>query len=159
MNIIPSWLIIGGITFAVAFVVNRLSPEDRRWFSRLRRPRWLTFEGAIPFIWLFIFTCGAASANHVWQTAPNRFYTWFLMGFYVVWELSILAYTPVMCKFRSLTVGVIIGLIGFLLGLILTLMVFPVSWQASVLIVPHLLWSPIGTYVTWQMIPLNPGNR
>jgi tryptophan-rich sensory protein len=25
-------------------------------------------------------------------------------------------------------------------------------------LLPYLVWSPIGTYVTWQMIGLNPGN-
>ena len=158
INFIPSWLVIGFITFFLAFLFNRLSLEDRRWFNRLRRPAWLTFEVAIPFIWIFIFTCGAASANHVWQVAPNSKYTWFLMACYLLWEISILAYTPVMCKFRSLMVGTIIGAVGFLIGLFLMLLVLPVSFKASMLILPHILWSPIGTYVTWKMISLNPGN-
>jgi tryptophan-rich sensory protein len=153
---IPSWLVIAGVTFLAAFVVNRLSPDDRRWFFRLRRPSWLTFEWAIPFIWISIFTFGVISANEVWKTAPNKGYTWFLMGFYLLWEVSILAYTSVMCKFRSLRVGTIIGATGFFIGLILTVLVFPVSFQAVILLIPFLLWSPIGTFVTWQMIELNP---
>lgn len=156
MNIIPSWLIIGGVAFLVAFLVNRVSTEDLRWFNRLVRPQWLTFEWAIPFIWIFIFTCGIISADRVWQTAANTSYTWFLMAFYLVWELSILAYTPLTCKLRSLTVGTIIGATGFSIGLILTILVFPMSGKAAGLIFPHLLWSPVGTFVTWQMIRLNP---
>jgi translocator protein len=156
---IPSWLVIAGVTFLVAIIVNRLSPEDRRWFFQLRRPSWLTFEWAIPFIWIFIFTCGAISANEVWKTAPNQGSTWFLMIFYLLWEISILAYTVIMCKFRSLKVGTIIGATGFFVGLILTFLVFPISSKAAFLLVPFLLWSPIGTLVTWQMIPLNPESR
>ncbi len=156
MKIIPSWLIIGGVAFFAAFLVNRVSTEDLRWFNRLLRPRWLTFEWAIPFIWIFIFTCGIISAARIWPTAPNTSYTWFLMAFYLVWELSILAYTPLTCKLRSLTVGTIIGATGFFIGLILTILVFPVSEKAAGLILPHLLWSPVGTFVTWQMIRLNP---
>jgi tryptophan-rich sensory protein len=156
MNFLPSWLVIAVVTFLVALVVNRLSPEDRRWFFRLRRPSWLTFEWLIPFIWIFIFTCGAISANEVWKVAPNQAYTWFLMGFYLLWEISILAYTTVMCKFRSLRIGTIIGATGFFVGLILSFLVFPVSSSAGWLLVPFLLWSPIGTLVTWQMIDLNP---
>ncbi|MGL5807531.1 MAG: TspO/MBR family protein [Xenococcaceae cyanobacterium] len=153
---IPSWLVIAGVTFLTALIVNRLDPDDRRWFFRLRRPSWLTFEWLIPFIWIFIFTCGAISANEVWQTKPDRGYTWFLMGFYLLWEISILAYTTVMCRLRSLKVGTIIGATGFVVGLILTLLVFPVSFNAACLLIPFLLWSPIGTFVTWQMIELNP---
>jgi len=152
---IPSWLIIGGLATIVAFALNRLSVDDIRWFNRLRRPRWLIFEGAIPFIWIFIFICGGWSAYIVWEKNPGSFHTWLLMGFYLLVEITIMAYTPVMCKFRSLKVGTIIGGLGFILGLILFLMVVFVSFWAAFLLVPYLLWSPIGTYVTWAMIPLN----
>ena len=154
--IIPSWLALGGITILVALVGNRLSSKDIRWFKRLRRPQWLTFEWAIPFIWMFIFICGAISAYLVWETDPSSLTTWLLMGFYLLVEVAIVAYTPVMCKLRSLKVGTIIGATGFFLGLILTLMVFPISSWAGFLLLPYLLWSPIGTYVTWQMMHLNP---
>lgn len=161
MNIIPAWLTIAGITFLIVVGVNRIasvSSEDFRWFARLQRPGWLTFEWAIPLIWIFIFTCGAISATEVWQTAPNNNYTWFLIGCYLLWELSILVYTPIICKLRSLMAGTISGVVTFVVGLILTLLVFPVSGKAAYLIFPHLLWSPIGTLVTWQMMQLNPGN-
>ncbi len=154
--IIPSWLALGGVTILVALVGNRLSSKDIRWFKRLRRPQWLTFEWAIPFIWMFIFICGAISAYLVWETDPSSLTTWLLMGFYLLVEVAIVAYTPVMCKLRSLKVGTIIGATGFFLGLILTLMVFPISSWAGFLLLPYLLWSPIGTYVTWQMMHLNP---
>ncbi|MDJ0689598.1 MAG: tryptophan-rich sensory protein [Xenococcaceae cyanobacterium MO_188.B32] len=49
-----------------------------------------------------------------------------------------------------------IGGTGFFLGAILALMVLPISTTAFWLLVPYLLWSPIGTLVTWQMMQLNP---
>lgn len=156
MKIIPPWLVIAGVTFLVALIVNRIPAEDRRWFNRLRRPQWLTFEWAIPFIWIFIFTLGVISALEVWNAAPNTVKTWLLMAVYLLWEIAILAYTKVMCQLRSLKVGTIIGTIGFAIGLVLTVLVFPVSSKAGFLLVPFLLWSPIGTFVTWQMISLNP---
>lgn len=156
---IPTWLVIGGVTFLVAFAINRLSSEDRRWFNRLRRPQWLTFERAIPFIWIFILICGIASASLIWKTDPGSTQTWLLMGFYLVVEIAILAYTPVMCKARSLKIGTIIGATGFFLGLILTLIVFPIDRGAGFLLLPYLIWSPIGTYVTWEMAKLNPADK
>lgn len=154
---IPSGLVIGTITFAIAFLLNRISPQDRRWFFRLRRPRWLTFEWLIPWIWIFIFICGIASASAVWEANPGSQKTWLLMVLYLLLEVLILAYTPVMCKFRSLIVGTIIGGVGFLLGIFLAFMVWEVSELGLALLLPYLLWSPVGTYVTWQMILLNPG--
>ncbi len=155
---IPSWLIIGIITFTVAFFMNRIAPEDRQWFFRLKRPKWLTFEFAIPFIWIFIFVCGIMSASLIWDSSISLNQRWLLMGVYLLLEITILAYTPVMCAIRSLTVGTVIGAVGFIIGLILGFLVFPINEGAFYLLLPYLFWSPIGTYVTWEMIWLNRGN-
>ncbi|MBW4553433.1 MAG: tryptophan-rich sensory protein [Aphanocapsa sp. GSE-SYN-MK-11-07L] len=152
MNI-PSWLPIAVVAVLLAALSNlSQTKRDFSWFRRLRRPRWLSFEWAIPFIWISILACAAWSAVLVWNTAGD----WWLMGCYVLLELLILAYTPVMCKLHSLRVGTLIGAIGFGWGCFLTLQVFQVSRLAAGLLVPYLLWSPIGTFVTWQMIRLNP---
>jgi translocator protein len=154
---IPSWLIIGLVTLAIPFILNPfISKRDFRWFKRLRRPDWLVFEGAIPLIWTIIFICGAWSAYNVWQAEPGTTNTWRLMAFYLLVEVAISLYTLVMCKTRSLKVGTIIGATGFFLGAILAVIVLPISSTAFWLLVPYLLWSPIGTFVTWQMMQLNP---
>ena len=153
---IPSWLIIGSVTIGVIFIFNRLSRRDIRWFRRLRRPDWLTFEWAIPLIWISIFICGAWSAYIVWETQPGSFKTWLFMVFYLALEIAIMLYTPVMCKLRSLKIGTIIGGTGFFLGLILAILIRSISLEAFWLLVPYLIWSPIGTFVTWQMMYLNP---
>jgi translocator protein len=154
---IPAWLVIGLITLAIPFTCNRfISSTDFRWFKRLQRPGWLTFEWAIPLIWTVVFICGAWSAYNVWQKNPGSSSTWLLMGFYLVVETAISLYTIVMCKTRSLKVGTIIGGTGFFLGAILAVMVQPLSNTAFWLLAPYLLWSPIGTFVTWQMMQLNP---
>jgi translocator protein len=152
---IPSWLMIGVVTFLAALVSNRLqSKQDFRWFLGLRRPRWLTFEGAIPLIWILILLCGVGSATFVWESSQHRG----LMVGYLFLEQVILAYTWVMGKFRRLRVGVIIGAAGFGVGCWLAILVWPVSNLAFFLLLPYLLWSPVGTFVTWQMMALNPSD-
>jgi tryptophan-rich sensory protein len=155
---ISSWLIIGALTFGLAFSLNQLSESEKQWFFGLRRPRWLTFEGLIPFIWIFIFICIIYSASIVWDVNPWTKRAWVFMGRYLILVLLILAYTPVMCQFRSLTVGTIIGALGFIFGLWLAIIIFPISSWAVIMLLPYLLWSPIGTYVTWAMIKLNPNS-
>jgi tryptophan-rich sensory protein len=150
--------VIAGVGVAIAVAVNRLSAEDTRWFFQLRRPRWLTFERLIPFIWIFIFICGGWSAYAVWTAAPGEPRTWLSMAGYVLLEIVILAYTPVMCKLRSLKAGVVIGGAGFVLGVMLAIVIAPISSWGLYLLLPYLLWSPIGTFVTWKMIALNPGD-
>ncbi len=158
---IKSWMVIGGITLLTMLLVTRfMTPRGIKWFKRLRRPGWLTFEAAIPVIWTTIFICGAWSATLVWETFENtevgRSQAWFLMGGYLLVELVTLAYTPVMMNLQSLKIGTAIGATGGLLALLLAIAVWQVSQTAAWLLVPYLLWSPIGTYTTWAMAQLNP---
>ncbi len=78
------------------------------------------------------------------------------MGLYLLLEVVTIAYTPVMFRLRSLKIGTIIGGTGAVIGVLLTLLVLPVSGWAALLLVPYILWSPIGTYTTWEMMRLNP---
>lgn len=155
---IKSWMVIGGVTLLVALCANFFTPSDRRWFQRLRRPSWLFFEAAIPLIWTTIFICGAWSAYIVWEKDPGSVKTWLMMGFYLLLEIVTIAYTPVMFRLRSLKVGTIIGGTGAIISILLTLAVLPISGWAALLLLPYVIWSPIGTYTTWEMMRLNPAD-
>jgi translocator protein len=153
---LQSWMLIGAITLTVEFGSFFITPRDVKWFAKLTRPRWLVFEPLIPVIWTVIFICGAASANLVWQNNSGTLQTWFLMGFYLLLEIITVTYIPLMLRFRSLRVGEVIGSAGVILGVLLTLSVLPVSRTAALLLVPYLIWSPIGTYTTEELAQLNP---
>lgn len=153
---LESWMVIGGVTLLVALGSSLIRPTDIPWVTRLDRPRWLFFEPAIPFIWTAIFICGAWSAILTWEQEPGSLKTWLLMGLYLVLEVITVAYIPATVRLRSLTVGTILGGLGVILGIFLTLTVLPISGQAALLLVPYLIWTPIGTYTTRQMIDLNP---
>ncbi|MEG4942513.1 TspO/MBR family protein [Microcoleus sp. F4-D5] len=155
---IKSWMVIGGVAFVVALGANIIAPSDIQWFNRLQRPRWLVFEKAIPLIWTVIFICAAWSAVIVWEKEPGTQETWVRMGLYLLLEIVTISYTSVMCKVRSLKVGTIIGGTGAILSVILALIVLQVSEPAALLLLPYILWSPIGTYTTWAMMHLNPAD-
>ena len=142
----------------VALAINRLATSDIQWFNRLVRPRWLKIEAAIPIIWTVIFICGAWSAVIVWEQAPGTQDTWLRMGFYLLLEIVTMSYTSVMCKLRSLKIGTIIGGTGAILSVLLAISVLQVSQPAALLLLPYILWSPIGTYTTWAMMHLNPAD-
>ena len=152
------WMIIAIVTVFVALGSFLIRPkEDIRWVKRLNLPRWLEIvEPAIPVIWTVIFTCGALSALLVWQQAPNSFKTWLIMGFYLLVEIAIVAYVPLTLRLRSLAIGTVIGGLGGVLGLVLTIVILPISSLAALLLVPLLLWSPVGTYATRELIDFNP---
>ncbi len=151
-----TWLAIAAVTFLIGFALNQLFPSDYKWFMRLRRPRWLTFEKLIPVIWISIFICGITSATYLWQSSAPANQIWLMMVGYAIVEVAVLLYTPVMTRLRNVRVGALVGAIGFVLGLILTLQAWQISPISGWLLMPYLLWSPVGTYVTWVMARLNP---
>ncbi|MFB2938864.1 TspO/MBR family protein [Aerosakkonemataceae cyanobacterium BLCC-F154] len=151
-----SWMVIGGISLIVALGTMLMRPRDTFWGIELRRPKWLVFEPAIPFIWTFIFICGTGSAILIWDKDPGSLKTWLLMALYLLLEVVTVAYIPLTLRLRSLTVGLILGAGGLVLAISLTLIIWPISGLAAALLMPYLLWSPIGTYTTWEMIQLNP---
>lgn len=156
---IRSWMVIAAVTLLVALGGGLITPRDIKWFRRLTRPRWLSaVEPAIPVIWPVIFVCAAWSAYIVWENDPGSTRTWMLMGLYILVEIVTVAYQSVMLRLRSLKVGLILGGTGALLGSILALLVLPVSFWAFLLLVPYVIWSPIGTYATWQLMQLNPAD-
>ena len=147
-----SWMWIGIITLAIALLSNIIRPQDVKWFRRLERPDWLTFEKLIPVIWTTVFVCGGWSAYIVWEQTQS--WTW--MAAYIVLEVVTIAFTPVLFWSHSLKAASVIGGTGFVIGLLLAIAVTRVSIWAALLLVPYLLWSPIGTFTTWQMDKLNP---
>ncbi|MBE9106466.1 TspO/MBR family protein [Nostoc cf. edaphicum LEGE 07299] len=153
---IPSWIIIGAVTFFVALGSFFITPRDVKWFANLSRPRWLVFEPLIPIIWTVIFICGAASAYIVWEKNPGSLITWLLMALYLLVEIITVAYIPTMLRFRSLKVGEVLGLIGLISGVVLAICVLPISVVAALLLLPYLVWTPIGTYTTDELKELNP---
>jgi tryptophan-rich sensory protein len=154
---IKSWMVIAAVTFVVSLGGALITPSDIKWFKRLQRPRWLNiFVPIIPLIWTVVFICGAWSAYIVWESDPGSTRTWILMGLYLLLEVVTIAYQPLSLRLRSLKVGTIVGGIGAALGIILALVVLSVSIWASVLLLPYVIWSPIGTYATWELMRLNP---
>lgn len=151
---LKSWLVIGIVTVAIALLANVIKPKDIKWFKRLQRPRWLTFEKLIPVIWTTVFICGGWSAYIVWEKTQS----WRWMAAYILLELVTVAFTPVLLWFHSLKAATYIGGIGFVISLALAVGVSQVSGWAAVLLIPYLLWSPVGTATTWQMDRLNSAN-
>ena len=150
----PAWLPIAALlAFAMVAVVAVLTPsrEDFAWFLRLRRPRWLTFERWIPLIWVAIYACFYASAFLVWQASRQP---GILLG-YLLLLVLVQSYTWVICRTRRLRSGTVAGFAGWVWGVALAVVVLSQSPLAALLLVPYLLWSPVGTFVTWRMEKLN----
>lgn len=121
------------------------------WFLALRRPAWLTFERSIPVIWLSIYGCFYGSALLSWAISTS----WWVMAGYLILLVLVQSYTWLICRTRRLASGTAIGFAGWVWGVALAIGITAQSQTAALLLVPYLLWSPVGTVVTWQMQRLN----
>jgi tryptophan-rich sensory protein len=146
----PAWLVIAAVILLVAIGLNP-SREDWAWFMRLQRPRWLSFERWIPLIWTSIYACFYAAALLTWQAGGR----WLPMAGFLVLLVLVQSYTLVICRTRRLASGTAIGFAGWVWGVALAAVVAPLSGRASLLLLPYLLWTPVGTFVTWTMDRLN----
>jgi benzodiazapine receptor len=146
----PAWLTILLVMVAVVALLNP-PREDWNWFLRLRRPAWLTFERWIPLIWSAIYACFYASALLCWNAGGGLG----RMGGYLVLLVLVQSYTWLIGRTRRVASGTVAGFAGWVWGVALALVTVPVSPLAALLLVPFLLWSPVGTFVTWRMQGLN----
>jgi tryptophan-rich sensory protein len=148
----PAWLTI---LLVMGLVIAVLTPSRRQfaWFLGLRRPRWLTFERWIPLIWSLIYLCFYASALLRWRAGGEA--APLAMAGCLVLLVLVQSYTLLICRTRRLAWGTAAGAAGWIWGLGLALALRPASPEAALLLVPFLLWSPIGTFVTWRMQRLN----
>lgn len=148
------WIIVL-VSTAILVAGNLLSSLQNTWFQNLIRPDWLTFEFLIPFIWTFIWICTTISAIIVWEKAVKRDSAKLFITLYAILAILTAAYSPIVVEFRSLLGGLIVGGLATLLVYILAIAVRKISITASFLLLPYLLWGPVGTYITWVLIDLN----
>ena len=154
---IKSSMAIAVITFLVSLGATwKISSSDIKWFKQLQRPTWLTFEALIPLIWTVVLVCGGISAYLIWQAEHGNVRGWLMMASYLVLESVIIVYIPITLRSRNLKLGTWVGITGFGLGLLLTLVVWQISGWGALLLLPYLLWSPIGSFTTWAIARLNP---
>lgn len=147
--------IITGVSAAIFFGGSLLTSLRDPWFQNLLRPNWLTFEFLIPIIWLVIWVCATISAILVWEKVPRD--RRLLMSLYTALAVLTSLYSPVVVELKTLLGGLVVGGTATLIAYILAVLVRPTSQKASWLLLPYLLWGPIGTYLTWILIQLNPG--
>jgi benzodiazapine receptor len=141
------------ILVVMVAVVAGLNPNraEFSWFLALRRPAWLRFERWIPLIWITIYACFYASALLAWRSGNSLA----LQAGFLVLLVLVQSYTWLICRTRRLANGTRVGFAGWVWGVALALIVLESSRSAALLLLPYLLWSPVGTLVTWQMQRLN----
>jgi translocator protein len=146
-----SWLTIGTITFIVALGSLLFTPRHLKWFAEISRPRWQELP-VIPIIWIVVFAAADLSATLVWLSHPGNIFIWMIMGIYLLIEIITVIYVPLSLRFKNPRKGDLMGLIVYLLADFLVIAVLPLSRFAGLLLIPYVIWSPIGDYSAKELI-------
>jgi benzodiazapine receptor len=151
---VVAWLLIFLAMVAVTLLIVP-SSADYQWFQKLRRPDWCRFEGTAPLLAAAIYLCFYGSAVLVWETLRPREQPWPWMAAYLLLVVLVQSGTWVICRTRRLATGTAMGFVGWIWGMALTVMVASINGPAAALLLPYLIWSPIGSLLNWQMERLN----
>ena len=121
------------------------------WYQRLRRPQWLKNHPWIPLIWLVIYVAIAASCLLTWFSTDNSYW---VASFLLL--LLLLKVSPwFLARSRKPQIGALVSLVPWLVALVMTILLMPISNSAALALMPLLLWAPLEAMAIWQMKKLN----
>jgi tryptophan-rich sensory protein len=135
-----------GVTLAI-----NPSREGYDWYQALRRPEWLRFHVWIPMIWFGIYLTLYLSALSAWGEARSLP----VLGAFALVLVLLEVYPWLMCRSRRLGLGVVVCLLAWSVALALALAIRAVAPQASLLLLPLLLWTPLQARIDWSLLRLN----
>jgi benzodiazapine receptor len=147
---VPPWLLILIAVLVITLVVNP-TERDFVWYRSLRRPEWISRQPSIALVWPLLTVCFYGSALVFWPTAGS----WGWLAAYAL--LLVLLRTPLwlICRLHSLSSGLPVWLLSWMLTLVLALIVRPAAPLASALLLPVLLWTPVEAAIGLRMVGLN----
>ncbi len=147
---VPPWLLILIALLVVTLVINP-SERDFSWYRTLKRPDWISMQPWIPAAWFVINVSFYFSALSFWRKSGD----WRWMGAYAALMVLLRLDHLVICRLRRLSAGLPFWLLSWLAALVLALIVLPASPLAAGLLLPVLVWTPVETLITLQMVGLN----
>jgi translocator protein len=147
---VPPWLLILITVLVITLVVNP-TERDYVWYRSLRHPEWISRQPWVALVWPLISVCFYGSALAFWQTSGS----WGWMAVYAVLLVLLRSRHWLICRLHILSAGLLLGVLGWTLTLVLALIVGPASPQASGLLLPVLVWTPVEAAITLRMVGLN----
>jgi benzodiazapine receptor len=146
----PAWLAILTALVAIYMIVHP-SHGGYEWYLRLRRPHWFDFEHRSPLIWLGLYVCFFISARLVLEP---QWHWGYAVGFLLLLAMA-QGTIWLICTSRSLTAGLVLGIVAWLWNLGMILALIRASTTAAALLVPYLIWGPVEFLGRQQMRGLN----
>jgi translocator protein len=147
------------ISFGVAVflgVAGGLLTEIGPWYRNLRKPRLNPPDWLFGPAWTVILGLAAWSAVLAWNAASTPDERRLVVLLFGANALFHLLWSPLFFKLKrpDWALAEVFLLWASLLALVIGLA--PISLNASLLIIPYLLWVSFATWLNWQIVRLNP---
>ncbi|NJC04716.1 tryptophan-rich sensory protein [Sphingomonas kaistensis] len=147
------------ISFGVAIllgVAGGLLTEVGAWYHGLRKPRLNPPDWLFGPAWTIILGLAAWSASIAWEAADTDGERRLVVLLFGANALLHLLWSPLFFKWKrpDWALVEVVFLWASLVALVVGLA--PISRQASLLILPYLLWVSFAAWLNWQIVRLNP---
>lgn len=153
-----SWVSVVVIVTAVAVVAILGSNFSERgeWYSNLNKPSIQPPDWVFPIVWNTIFILAVLSLVLVWNSKPHTKRTYWFIGIALLNGAMNVAWSFFFFERHMIRVAVwdAAAICASVIAMIIT------SWRisrfAALLFVPYAVWTAFATYLTWEIMQLNP---
>ena len=147
-------IICAGFAIFLGLIGGLMTPIDG-WYANLRKPSWQPPNWAFGPAWTIILGLAAWSAVIAWHAAPDDAARRTVIILFAVNAVCHFLWSPLFFRLRrpDWALVEVVFLWASLVALIVGL--WPISHQASLLIVPYFLWVSFASFLNYTIVRLN----
>ena len=141
---------------AVAIVGGHFSAMNREWYDRLVKPPWQPPNWAFPIAWNTIFILAIISIILIWNTHPRTALTYWTIAAFILNGILNVAWSALFFGSKLIYPAIFDAGLICLSVVVITILAWPISRVAGLLLLPYAGWTAFATYLTAVIYRLNP---
>ena len=147
-------IIAGGVAIFLGGIGGLMTPIDN-WYGSLRKPRLQPPNWLFGPAWTVILGLAAWSAVIAWNAAPDAAARTSVVILFATNAVFHLLWSPLFFRIRrpDWALVEVVFLWASIVALVIGL--WPISHQASKLILPYLVWVSFAAWLNWTIVRLN----
>lgn len=150
-----AYILIPLAVIGVMAVGGLVNAQGMAWYATLQKPAITPPPYVFQYAWSIIAVCVAISMLIVYHKAPASVYKKFIALLFIVNALLNIAWTVLFFGQHFMALAFIDALALAANTALLVVAVWPISYSASLLLMPYLVWLCFALVLNWQFMHLN----